>query len=85
MAFVIQNTGARYLHLSVSVLFFRMVRIWLRGINRADFNALGGIVMTHALDAFIRVDDVDGLSLADSLHRAFRLTGPAADALVGNH
>jgi hypothetical protein len=61
-----------------------MVRVGLSGINRADLSTLGRIVITHAFDAFIGVDDVDSLSLADSLHRAFWLAGPAADALVGD-
>jgi hypothetical protein len=61
-----------------------MVWVGLSCINRADFDALGRIMVSHAFDALVGVDDVDCLSLADSPDRAFRLTGATADALVCN-
>jgi hypothetical protein len=61
-----------------------MVRVGHTGVNRADFGAFGRIIMSYAFNALIGVDDVGGFSLADSLYRAFRLTGSATDALVGN-
>lgn len=59
-----------------------MIRIGLRGINRAYFNTLGRVMVSFALDALIRVDDVDGFSLADSLYRTLRFTGTATDAFI---
>jgi hypothetical protein len=61
-----------------------MFGVRYRRIDRADFRAPGRLIMSHALDAFVGVDIVGGLSLADSLDRAFRLAGSAADAFIRN-
>src|SRR3989304_9429409 len=66
-------------------LFFPGVgRVRHAGIDRADFRALGRAKMADALNTLVRIDDVSCFTLADGLHRAFRLAGPAADALIGD-
>jgi len=65
-------------------LFFRVVRVRHTGINRADFGALGRIKMSFALNTLIGVDYIGCVTLADGLHRALRLTGSTANALVCN-
>ncbi len=41
--------------------------------------------MTYAFNALGVVDNVGRFSLADGLHRAFRLAGTTADALIRDH
>jgi len=54
------------------------------GVYRANFSALGLVIETHALYAFFGVYDVRSFTLVDSLNRAFRFTGSAANALICN-
>jgi hypothetical protein len=61
-----------------------MGRVGNTGINRADFRALGGIVVTHALDALVKVNHIDSFTLADGVDRALWLTGSAANTLIRN-
>jgi hypothetical protein len=61
-----------------------MVGVGLGGINRANFCALRRVEMSHALYALRWVYNVSSLALANCVHRAFWLTGSAADALVRN-
>jgi hypothetical protein len=78
------STRNLFITIILVLLFPGMVGVRLDGINRADFRAFGRLVITHALDTFIGVDDVLCLPLADGLYRAFWLTGSTADALVSN-
>jgi hypothetical protein len=64
------------------LLFPRVLRIGSASIDWTDFRALGRIKITHALDAFVGVDDVDRISLADGTYRALWFTGATANALV---
>ena len=62
---------ARYFIFLVYLFFLWMGGIGLGSINRTDFSAFGGIMVTNALYTFFGVDDICGLSLADSLYGTF--------------
>jgi hypothetical protein len=65
------------------MLFFAgMGGVGDRGADRTNFRAAGRLKEPYAFNAFLGVDFVRCLSLADGLYRAFRFTGSAADALV---
>jgi hypothetical protein len=64
------------------VLFLGVGRIRFRGVYRANFSALGFIVKTHALYAFLGVYHVGRLALVDRAYRTFRFAGSAANALI---
>jgi hypothetical protein len=59
-------------------------RVGNTGVNRADFRALGGIVVAYTLDTFIEVDDIDSFTLADGVDWALWLAGSAADTFLRN-
>jgi hypothetical protein len=62
-----------------------VVRVMRDAIHGADLDALGGLVMTHALGAQIGVDLVNLVALVDRPIRALGLTHIAVDAFVCNH
>ena len=53
-------------------------------LDRADLDALRGVVVADAFGASRGVDDVDMRALRDGLVRAFGLAYIAVDALVGD-
>jgi hypothetical protein len=55
-----------------------------RGFDGADLGALGCIMNSDALRAFVRVDFIGGVALTDRLIRALRLAGAATDTILGN-
>jgi hypothetical protein len=48
----------------------------VRSVNRADVSA------SAAVDAFVGIDDVDGITFSDRLSRAFRRASAASDAVI---
>jgi hypothetical protein len=50
----------------------------------ANFRAPGRVKISDALDALVGVDFIRRFPFADSLYRAFRLAGSAADAFIRN-
>jgi hypothetical protein len=61
-----------------------MVRILEDAINRADLDALGGLVVADALGAKVRVNLVYLVALTDGTVRALRLANVAVYAFVGD-
>jgi hypothetical protein len=61
-----------------------MGRVRLAGINRADLCTLRSRVSTNALGALGRVNFIGGVALANCVVGAFRLTGTAAYAIIGD-
>src|SRR6476646_87280 len=62
----------------------RMYRIRVDAFNRADDDALRFVVMTDALRAARRVDDIDRLALRNRLVGADRFADIAVDANLGD-
>jgi hypothetical protein len=58
--------------------------IRLGSINRAYFSALGFVVETYALNAFLRVNYIRSITLVDGANRAFRFASPATNAIICN-
>jgi hypothetical protein len=54
-------------------------------VDRADLDALRGLVVADALGAQLGVDDVDLVALGYRAVRALGLAHVAVDAFVGNH
>jgi hypothetical protein len=70
---------------SAGPLYFFIVYLgFYNALNRADIDALRGIVVTYALHTFDRVDNENRIALADRLDRASRLAGATANAIVQN-
>ena len=64
---------------------FDIVLIGHTNIDRA-YRRAGFVVMkADALGAQQRIDHINGITLADCVIRALRLTGPAINAITGNH
>jgi hypothetical protein len=62
-----------------------MVRIDEDAVHRADFDALGLVIMANAFGTEAGIDDIDLVTLADSTVGALGFTYIAVDTFVGNH
>jgi hypothetical protein len=61
-----------------------MIRIRLWCIDRAHSNALGFVKMPFALDAFVRVNQINGIAFSYRLYRALWFAKPTGGALFIN-
>lgn len=64
---------------------FLVLRIWNDTFHGTEESTLGLIIGSHALGAQARIDDVDGIALADGIVGAIGDTGVAGDALLTDH
>jgi hypothetical protein len=56
----------------------------LTNVYRADLSTLRGIMSANALGAFIRINDIYGIALADCLIWALRFAGSTTNAILTN-
>jgi hypothetical protein len=62
-----------------------MVRIWHAAIHGADFGTLRFVKVADALDAQIKINDIDLVPFGNGLDGALGLASAASDALLSNH
>jgi hypothetical protein len=63
-------------------LILLMGRVRHTDLHGTYLGAAGLFIVSHTFGTAIRVDDIDRVALSDSGIRAFRLTGPTADAIL---